>query len=189
MQKKIRLPKWLEMFLVMMKIGAFTFGGGWSIIAQMQRDFVEKRGWLSEQDLVDQASIGRSLPGIMIVNTVAIFGYHMGGVAYGILAAVALTMPAFLVMTVVTICYSAVRDNVWIAKAMVGVRASVVPIILSACITLKKSSIQDWMGWAIAAVALCLFLFTNINNILIIVLGAVAGLLIRGGKEKRHDLS
>ena len=77
---KRTLPKWADMSLVMLKIGLFTFGGGWSIVAQMQKEFVEKRGWLGEEELLDIVAIGRSFPGIMVVNTAVMLGYRIGGV-------------------------------------------------------------------------------------------------------------
>ena len=65
-EKKAR---WVELTLTMLKIGLFTFGGGWSIVAQMQKEFVEKRGWLTAEELLDIVAMGRSFPGIMVVNT------------------------------------------------------------------------------------------------------------------------
>ena len=137
---KRTLPKWADMSLVMLKIGLFTFGGGWSIVAQMQKEFVEKRGWLGEEELLDIVAIGRSFPGIMVVNTAVMLGYRIGGVGCAFLCAFGMAFPAFVVMAAVTTCYTAVRDNPWVARAMVGVRAVVVPIILSACLGMRKSA-------------------------------------------------
>ncbi len=75
-EKKAR---WVELTLTMLKIGLFTFGGGWSIVAQMQKEFVEKRGWLTAEELLDIVAMGRSFPGIMVVNTSVMLGYTLGG--------------------------------------------------------------------------------------------------------------
>lgn len=70
----------LLMLLYFIKIGAFTFGSGWSIIAQMEREFVDERGWMTKSDLLELIAVGKSLPGIMVVNITLLFGYQMAGV-------------------------------------------------------------------------------------------------------------
>jgi len=172
---KKTLPKWADMTLVMLKIGLFTFGGGWSIVAQMQKEFVEKRGWISEEELLDIVTLGRSFPGIMVVNTAVMLGYNIGGAGCAFLCAFGMSFPAFMVMAAVTTCYTAVQDNVWIARAMVGVRATVVPIILSACLRMRKGAIRDRIGLGIA-IAAFLGLLAGVGNLYIIFLGGFVGL-------------
>ena len=70
----------MELFLYFAKIGCFTFGGGWSIIAQMQEEFINKRHTLTEEELLDITSVAKSLPGIMITNISVIFGYRTAGI-------------------------------------------------------------------------------------------------------------
>ena len=94
------------------RIGAFTFGGGWSIIAQMQRDFVEERHWMTEEDIVDMTSIGRSLPGVMIGNVSFMFGYRMAGVAGGVAAVFGLNAAPFVVLMILTNIYEGLRDKI-----------------------------------------------------------------------------
>ena len=69
----------LELFLYFFKIGFYTFGGGWSIVAQIQQEYVQKKGWITDEDLLDITSVGRSLPGLMIGNVSYLFGYHVAG--------------------------------------------------------------------------------------------------------------
>lgn len=181
--QRLSLRQMLEMGLVMAKISCFTFGGGWSILAQMQKEFSEKRGWISEEELMDFASVGRSLPGIMILNNTTMFGYRLGGVLGAIIADIGLVVPPLVVICIVTGFYDAIKDNIWVAKAMVGVRAAVVPVILEATVKLGKKGLVDKIAWGIMLAALVLCLFTRVGNVAIVVLGAVAGLLIRGGKK------
>lgn len=177
-QVKSTLPRWADMTLAMLKIGLFTFGGGWSIVAQMKREFVEKRGWLTAEELLDIVAIGRSFPGIMVVNTSVILGYTLGGAGCAVLCGLGMAFPAFVVMCLVTSCYTAVRDNVWVARAMVGVRAAVVPIILSASVNLWKTAIRDKTGLVIAFLAFLLPVL-GVSNILVIFLGGGAGLVLQ----------
>lgn len=173
-EKKAR---WVELTLTMLKIGLFTFGGGWSIVAQMQKEFVEKRGWLTAEELLDIVAMGRSFPGIMVVNTSVMLGYTLGGLRCALLCGFGMAFPAFMVMCLVTGCYTAVRDNVWVARAMVGVRAAVVPIILSACLGMRKNAIKDHLGLVIAAVSFLLMLW-GVSNVYIILLGGCVGLAV-----------
>ena len=69
----------LELFLYFFKIGFYTFGGGWSIVAQIQQEYVQKKGWITDEELLDITSVGRSLPGLMIGNVSYLFGYHVAG--------------------------------------------------------------------------------------------------------------
>lgn len=174
-EKKAR---WVELTLTMLKIGLFTFGGGWSIVAQMQKEFVEKRGWLTAEELLDIVAMGRSFPGIMVVNTSVMLGYTLGGLRCALLCGFGMAFPAFVVMCLVTGCYTAVRDNVWVARAMVGVRAAVVPIILSACLGMRKSAVRDRVGLGIAILAF-LGLLAGVSNLYIIFLGGFVGLAVQ----------
>ena len=99
----------LLMLLYFIKIGAFTFGSGWSIIAQMEREFVDERGWMTKSDLLELIAVGKSLPGIMVANITLLFGYQMAGVLGGICAAIGLCIPAVVTLTIVTAIYDALK--------------------------------------------------------------------------------
>ena len=70
----------LSIFKTFLKFGCFTFGGGWSIVAQMQKEYVEKEHWITDEELLDFTSVGRSTPGLMIGNVSILFGYHAAGI-------------------------------------------------------------------------------------------------------------
>ena len=164
------LPRPLCCFLLLFKIGLFTFGGGWSIVAQLQREFVDKRGWISKEDLLDIVSVGRSFPGIMVINIAVMFGYHVGGVPLGVIAAVGVAAPSVAVLSVVTVFYEQFRRHIDIARAMVGGRAA----------GLRSIAIQEKVQYGIVLGGFLICLFLPINNILVVLLGAAAGLMLRG---------
>lgn len=184
MERQSKLRRILFVFGYFARIGAFTFGGGWSIIAQMQRDFVDKRGWLTEEDLVDMTSIGRSLPGVMIGNVSFMFGYRMAGVLGGVAALLGMNLAPFVVLAVLTNIYGQFCSNPYVIKALGGVRASVLPIIGAAALKLRKSSLQDAFGWAVMLAAFFLSTFTGFSRILLIVCGAALGVAV---KEARRN--
>lgn len=178
----------LAIFYVMAKIGLFTFGGGWSIIAQMQSEFVDRRGWLTEEQVMDYMSLAKSFPGVMIINMSVFCGYAMGGVAGAVVAATGLSAPALAAIAAVTYCYSSLRDNVIVEKVLNGVRSVVVPIIVSACLKLKKTAVQGKAAWMILAVVFGISIFTGINKLLIVVTALVVGLILWKG-EIPDDMS
>ena len=178
----------LPIFLTFLKFGCFTFGGGWNIIAQIQKEYVDKKHWITNEELLDFTSVGRSIPGIMVGNASVLFGYQAAGVPGALAALLGIVIPPVLIMLGVVYIYDLVKDNLYVARAMIGVRAAVVPIIFSAMMKLFKSGIKDLFCGLIAIGAFVLCLFTNLSNILIVLLGAVAGLVWQEVRYRR-DLS
>ncbi len=172
----------LVIFYVMAKIGLFTFGGGWSIIAQMQNEFADRRGWLTQEQVVDYMSLAKSFPGVMIINMSVFCGYAMGGVAGGVVAATGLSAPALAAIAAVTYCYSSLRDNLLVEKVLNGVRSVVVPIIVSACLKLEKTALKGKASWVILAVVFGICIFTGINKLLIVTAALIAGLILWKGE-------
>ena len=179
-----RKGKLLTIFRVMFKIGCITFGGGWSIIAQLQEEFVDRRHWMEEEELVDYISIGRSLPGIMIINISVLSGYRMAGFFGAVTAAFGLSLPAIICIAIVTMFYTSIKDNVWAAKALNGVRCAVIPIILAAAVRLKDKSPTSKIGYVLAVLALAVCTFTDVNKILVVVSGGAVGLLLLAVKRR-----
>ena len=95
---KERIKNGLMLFAFFFKIGCFTFGGGWSILAQMEQEFVDKRKLITKEELLDMVAVGKSVPGIMITNISMLFGYYVGGWFGGVCAVLGMTCPAVLIM-------------------------------------------------------------------------------------------
>lgn len=171
-------------FTVLFKVGCVTFGGGWGIIAQMQEEFVDRRHWMKEEELMDFISLGKSFPGIMIINIAVLFGYTMEGFWGAVVAAFSLSLPALISITVVTYFYSAIKDNVLVARALDGVRCAVIPIILAAAVRLKDKSLVNRQAWVLAGIAVLVCAFTGVNKALVVIGGAAFGLLTLAVKER-----
>lgn len=178
----------LSIFKMFLKFGCFTFGGGWSIIAQIQKEYVEKRHWITDEELLDFTSVARSTPGLMIGNTSVIFGYHAAGIPGALAALLGIVLPPVIIMMGVVLIYDLVKDNFYVARAMTGVHATVVPIIFSALLKLFNAGMKDACCYIIAACAFCLCMFVKVNNMIIVLLGAFAGLIIQEVRS-RSDLS
>ena len=175
----------LSIFKTFFKFGCFTFGGGWSIVAQMQKEYVEKEHWITDEELLDYTSVGRSTPGLMIGNVSVLFGYHAAGIPGALAALFGIIIPPVIIMLVVVVLYDMVKDNLYVSRAMIGVRAAVAPIILSALLKLLKSGLKDVFCYLVAICAFCLCQFTALNNVLIVLLGAAAGLIYQEVRSRR----
>ena len=183
--KKEKATRVWDIFQNFFRFGCFTFGGGWSIVAQIQKEYVEKKKWITAEELLDFTSVGRSLPGLMIGNASVLFGYQAAGLAGALAALFGVIVPPFLIMIGVTVIYGLVKDNPYVARAMMGVRAAVAPIIISALVKLFKAGMKDAFCYVVAIAAMALSLFTDISNILIVVMGAAAGLIWGEVRERR----
>lgn len=177
-----KLKKAFSIFAYFFRIGWFTFGGGWSIVAQIQKDFVEDKKELDGQELLDMVSVGRSIPGTMIGNVAYLFGYRMCGVAGGIAGVLGIITPPLIILTVVTFFYDNVKDNLYIAKALIGVRSVVGPVILSAVLKLHKGAFPRKICILLCGVGCALSLFYGVSCILLVVMGIVAGILMNRKK-------
>lgn len=168
----------LEILLFFLKIGWFTFGGGWSIVAQMEKEFVEKRGWITREELLDYAAIGKSIPGTMIGNCSFLFGYHMGGSLCAVAAMIGISFAPMVVLAFLVPVYDLVRSNAIVKVVMVSIRAAVLPIMLQVAGKLFRSALPEKKWWFAAAAALCLYLVWDVSPLLIVLLGAAAGILL-----------
>ncbi|MBR1672539.1 MAG: chromate transporter [Fretibacterium sp.] len=189
------------LFLQFLKFGCFTFGGGWSIVAQMKELYVDGkghpdlpgRGNLSVEALLDLTSIGRSLPGTMIGNIAMFYGYHTmrpaGGPLWGILGGLAcvlgMVLPPAAVLALITSFYTAFRDNLWAAAAMRGVRTAVVPIVLSALLGMLRGAFRYPPCLAVALLTFALYFLWNVSCVWLVVTGMACGLVICEFYERR----
>ena len=178
-----------RLFFFFFRIGWFTFGGGWNIVAQIQKEFSEKRHWISDEELLDLTAVGRSLPGTMIGNVSYLFGHHLGGTLCGVASTLGMLVPPVMILSIVTMFYHSFRDNIYVSRAMVGVRASVVPIIGHACLKMAKSAYRDRIGYLITILALVLWLFFHANSILLVIIGALVGIVILGRRPEEESPS
>ena len=168
----------LKLYIQFLRFGAFTFGGGWSIVAQMKELYVEREKILTDEELLDITSIGRSLPGTMIGNIAMFFGHRMAGFFGGAACMFGMITVPMIILIMITSFYTAFQSNIWVASAMRGVRTAVAPVILSALMGMIKSAFKLPPCYVIAIVMFGLYFFLRMSPVWLVVIGAVLGLLI-----------
>jgi len=182
-EPKIKLS---TIFWIMFRIGCITYGGGWSIFAQLEEEFGERRKWISKDDLLDIMSLARSFPGVMVINMSVMAGYKMRGVPGAMAAAFGLSTPAFFVISVVTLCYEMLMANGLVVRAMVGVRCSIIPIMVMAAVRMKKNALSCKAAYGFAAASFLLCVFSGINKLLMVIMAGLLGLFIWGRNDEKE---
>ena len=168
----------LRLYLIFLKMGCVTFGGGWNILVQVQRQFIENDKAMTAEEITDLFNVARSLPGIMICNLSMFLGNSLAGVAGGYVCTIGMATAPLAILAVITQVYVRFRANVWVAAAMYGVRCCVVPVIVSAMGLLRHGSFNYPPCFVVAAVTFALYVFFDMSSVTLILIGAVCGIAI-----------
>lgn len=170
------------LFLTFMKIGMFTIGGGYAMLPLIQREVVD-RGWMSKEEFIDIFSVAQSLPGIFAVNISIFVGYRLRKKWGGFICALGTILPSFLIILLIALCFTQVKDNVWVEKAFKGLRPAVVALIAVPCLTTARSIRLSGKLLVIPVVAALLIWRVGVSPAWIILAAIVGGLLF-GGKRR-----
>lgn len=180
-----------QLFWSFFKIGALTFGGGLTMLPMLERELVDKRNWVTEEELLDCYAIGQCTPGIIAVNTATFVGYKREKVPGGIIATLGMVCPSILIITVVALFLRNFMDNVWFGHAIMGIRGVVCALLVNTVINLGKKSLKSIFAWIVCAVVFVLAFFTKLPTVIIVILAAVSGIvmmLIKTKKDKSKEL-
>ncbi len=174
-----------RIFTAFLKIGPSTFGGGYAMLAMIEREIVERRGWMDKEEMGDMVSIAGSAPGGVAVNSAAFVGYRLGGAIGALTAVVGITLPTTAIVLLLSLTYAAFRDNAKVEAALKGVHAAVVALILLAGWKMARSSLFDTVTYVLCAIALSLLLFTSLHSIWLIAGGPLVGMIAVGIRRIR----
>ena len=126
----------LSLFLTFLKIGAFTFGGGYAMIALLEHELIEKKGWIGHDEFLDMAAIAESTPGPVAVNAATYVGFHVAGVPGAALATLAVCLPSFLLLLLIAAVLRNLMKYRGVEAFLSGVRPCVVALILATAVTM-----------------------------------------------------
>lgn len=181
--KKEKAKQIFILFLTFLKIGVFTFGGGYAMIALLEKEFIDKKKWIEHDEFMDIVAIAESTPGPIAINCATYIGYKIGKFLGAVLATLAVCIPSFVIIFVISLFFNAFLEIKLVAYAFKGIQACVVFLILSAGIKMlvkMKKSPQNTVLIVLTfgvmlAFSLCAIVFSSIYYILI---GGVTGLVI-----------
>ena len=192
-----KLKKVLQLFWTMFKIGLFTFGGGYAMVAILERELVERKKWMEHEEFMDLLSIAESTPGPIAINSATYIGYKRCGVLGSFFATLGVVLPSFIIIFVISLFYDAFIKIEWVGYAFKGINACVAFLILSAGFKmlkkLKKTPLNIVLFLLTIGGIITFSLFLpqiSFSSIFYILFGGVVGVVVYSityikNKEKR----
>lgn len=177
----------MKLFLTFLKIGAFTFGGGYAMIPLIQREIVENEKWLTEKDISDVIAIAETTPGPIAINAATFVGYKTNGVKGALAATVGVVLPSFFIILLVASVFRKYMQYEVVANAFWGIRIAVIVLMSKAFITMFKQCPKNAVSYGIAVLAMLLVVMINISAVWIVIGAAFAGIVyhqIKTGAKK-----
>lgn len=168
-----------KLFYTFATVGVMTFGGGYAMLPALQREVVEKRGWATEEEVMDWYAIGQCTPGIIAVNTATFVGQKQKGVIGGIVATLGMVFPSLVIITIIAAFIRNFADLPAVQNAFAGIRACVCVLILNAVVKLWKKSVVDWKAFLIFALVFLGSVFLDVSPVLYVLAAALAGIVIK----------
>ena len=193
-----KTKEWLSLFLTMMKIGVFTFGGGYAMIALLENEFVAKKKWLEKDEFLDVAAIAESTPGPIAINAATYIGYKNAGIVGSIIATLGICIPSFVIIYAISLFFDAFLSLTLVAYAFKGIQVCVVYLILTAGLKMLKQMKKTAFNVIIISITLiCTVIFSlfavKFSTIFYILVSGICGVVVyligKIRKEKKHDLS
>lgn len=167
-----------QLYWAFLRIGGLTFGGGLTMLPMLKYELVEKKDWITEDELLDCYAIGQCTPGIIAVNTATYVGYKKAGIMGGIFSTLGMVTPSLVIITLVAACLEQFMDNIWLQHALMGVRGIVCALMLNTVLNLAKKSLTGLFPYVICIVVFLVALFTGIPTILIVFVTALLGIFL-----------
>lgn len=167
----------LSLFVTFLKIGAFTFGGGYAMIPLIQREAVEKNKWISDEDILEIVAIAESTPGPIAINAGTFVGYRIAGFWGAAAATCGVVLPSFLIISLISLVLDKFSELRAVKYAFRGIRAGVLALIAKALITMFKKSKKSLPAYIIMAVSFVLAAVLKVDVIFVIIGCAAFGLI------------
>ena len=169
--------QFLTLFFTMMKIGLFTFGGGYAMIALLENELIEKKKWIDKDEFLNMAAIAESTPGPIAINAATYIGYKLGGFFGALLSTVAICIPSFSIVFIISLFFDRFLELEFIANAFKGIQICVLYLIISAGMRLFKGMKKSAFN---ICVFLCVFAFMLVFSLYAVKFSTVYYILICG---------
>ncbi len=175
--------KLVTLFLSFFKIGLFTFGGGYAMIALIEKEFIEKRKWIDHNEFLDIIAIAESTPGPIAINSATYIGYKIGKVFGATLATLAVSIPSFIIIFIISLFFNAFLKIEYVGYAFKGIQACVIYLILSAGIKMikeLKKTVLNIILFSLTIICMITFslLAVDFSSIYYILIGGAVGLTV-----------
>ena len=175
----------LKIFWTFLKIGAFTFGGGYAMIPLIQHEVINNRRWLSDREFADLLTLAQAAPGPIALNTAVFVGYKQRRYLGSLSAVLGVVVPSFVIILLVAIFFANMRQNPWVDAAFRGMRPAVVALIVAPIVGLAKG--MHWSMMSIAAATAIAVWYFGLSPVWFLVAGAMGGIVWATLKARRIE--
>ena len=177
------MSKTKELFWTFFKIGAFTFGGGYAMVALLQNEFVEEKKWVTKEEFLDMVAIAESTPGPVAVNSATYIGYKIEGTAGAAASTVAVCLPSFAVIYLISLFFDQFLRLSVVASAFHGIQVCVIYLILTAGLKMLKSIDKNTLNLTIltlvvASMLCCSITAVSFSSVFYILICGAVGLVV-----------
>ena len=165
----------LSMFLTFAKIGAFTLGGGYAMVPIMEKEIVDRKGWLTREEFMDILIVAQSTPGLFAINMASHIGNKARGALGGVVGSLGVALPSIVVILLIAMFFRTFKDNIYIEKIFMGIRPAVVALIAAPCFSMARTAKISIYNLWIPIVACILITAFGVSPIWIILVAGLAG--------------
>ncbi|MBU3104816.1 chromate transporter [Clostridium gasigenes] len=166
-----------KLFFSFLKIGAFSFGGGYAMLPFIQREIVTTNNWISMPEFMDIIGISQMTPGPIAINSATFVGYKIQGVCGSLAATLGVITTSFILVSIISKVLAKFKNSVVVKSALLGMRPVLIALILSAFLELAKESYLDFKSIVITIIIGGLLLTKKVHPILVIVIAAILGVI------------
>ncbi|MCP5515296.1 MAG: chromate transporter [Spirochaetales bacterium] len=166
----------IQLFTIFFRIGLFSIGGGYVMLPMLKEEVVNKRKWLTDEEILDFYAIGQATPGIIAVNTATFVGYSQKGIAGSLSATAGIVAPSIIIITLISAFFTEFREVLIIQKAFAGIRVAVSVLLLFIVAGLIKKGAKYKTGVVIILAAFAGITFFKVSPVLIVAASAAAGI-------------
>lgn len=190
MEREKKRKVLVKLFISTLYLSAFTFGGGYVIVTLMKKKFVNEYHWIEEDEMLDLIAIAQSSPGAIAVNGAIVVGYKLAGMAGMLTATIATILPPFVIISLLSVVYNLVRDNLIVSQMLEGMQAGVGAVIAAVVYEMGYGIVHGRNAASMtimagAFIATCLF---NVNVVYVVIVCGLIGVVrtLLAGRKGRE---
>ena len=171
------MAKYCDIFWSFFKVGTFTIGGGYAMIPLMERELVDRHGWLTDAEFLDQVALAQAMPGVFAVNMAALAGHRLRGLRGAAAAIVGNILMPIVFILLLAMFFRAFRSTPWVDSLFQGLRPAVVALIAAPVFRMARTAGVGWRNCWIPIVSALLIWFLGVNPIFVVLAAIAAGYL------------
>lgn len=177
----------LELLISFVKIGFLTIGGGYVMLPMMQSELIDKKHWITEEELLDYYAVGQSTPGIIAVNVATFVGYKKAGITGGIVATLGIISPSLIIITALAGVIQSIDQYPNVQKAMSGINVAVCALITDATLNFIKKGVKNFVTLLVLLASFLLIYYVKVPSYLIVLGAAFLGSITYFVKNKMKE--